>query len=180
MKFIFEENVPSIYRAEFIAAVKQYSESLGIDPNWLMAVIYFESAGSFSSSITNPYTGAVGLIQFMPATAAHLQTSVSELASMSAVAQLYYVEKYYYPYRNKIKKYVDLYLATFFPAAIGKEDSYVLQTKKLSPEIIANVNPVFDLNNNKEITVGEITKVITDKIPTSWRAYFLKGSKKKE
>jgi hypothetical protein len=34
------------------------------------------------------------------------------------------------------------------------------------------VNPVFDLNTDRKITVGEITKVITDKIPQVWRGYF--------
>jgi len=176
MELIFQENVPRIYGSSFIASVKDYSESLNIDPNWLMAVMYFETAGTFSASITNPYSNATGLIQFMPTTALNLQTSVDELALMTAEEQLYYVYQYYYPYRNRIKSYVDLYLATFFPAAMGKASTYVLQTSRLSASSIADVNPVFDLNSDRQITVGEITKVIIDKIPQVWRSYFLGNS----
>ncbi len=173
MELIFQENVPRVYGSSFIASVKDYSQSLNIDPNWLMAVMYFETAGTFSASIANPYSNATGLIQFMPTTALDLQTSVDELALMTAEEQLYYVYQYYYPYRNRVNSYVDLYLATFFPAAMGKASNYVLQTSRLSASRIADVNPVFDLNSDRQITVGEITKVITDKIPQVWRGYFL-------
>lgn len=173
MELIFQENVPTVYGSGFISSVKDYSQSLNIDPNWLMAVMYFETAGTFSASIRNPYSNATGLIQFMPTTALDLQTSVDQLALMTAEEQLYYVYRYYYPYRKKIKSYVDLYLATFFPKAMGKASNYVLQTSNLSASSIADVNPVFDLNNDRQITVGEITKVITDKIPIAWRDYFL-------
>jgi hypothetical protein len=172
MRLIFEENVPSVYGSTFVDSVLDYSESLGIDANWLMAVMYFETAGTFSASIRNPYSNATGLIQFMPNTALDLDTTIDELALMSAEEQLYYVYRYYYPYRNRIKSYVDLYLATFFPLAIGKGDNYILQTSSLSASSIASVNPVFDLNKDKQISVGEIKKVITDKIPLAWRSYF--------
>lgn len=173
MQLIFEENVPIVYGNGFVASVIDYSESLGIDPNWLMAVINFETAGTFSASIRNPYSNATGLIQFMPSTAIGLDTTIDELALMSAEEQLYYVHRYYYPYRHKIKSYVDLYLATFFPVAMTKPESYILQTRNISASAIADVNPVFDLNNDREITVGEIKQVIIDKIPQTWRSYFL-------
>jgi len=180
MRLIFQENVPTVYGSSFVDSVIDYSESLGIDPNWLMAVMYFETAGTFSASIRNPYSDATGLIQFMPTTAIDLGTSINQLALMSAEEQLYYVYSYYYPYRNRIKSYVDLYLATFFPVAIGKQDNYILQTKGISASAIADVNPVFDLNNDRKITVGEIKEVITNKIPQSWRFYFGGDDSKKK
>ncbi|AXG68209.1 hypothetical protein KORDIASMS9_00401 [Kordia sp. SMS9] len=180
MRLIFQESVPTVYGSSFVDSVIDYSESLGIDPNWLMAVMYFETAGTFSASIRNPYSDATGLIQFMPTTAIDLGTSIDELALMSAEEQLYYVYSYYYPYRQRIKSYVDLYLATFFPVAIGKQDSYILQTKGISASAIADVNPVFDLNNDRKITVGEIKEVITNKIPQSWRFYFDGDDSKKK
>ncbi len=173
MRLLFEENVPIVYGSGFVASVIDYSASLGIDPNWLMAVMYFETAGTFSASIRNPYSNATGLIQFMPSTAIGLDTTIDELALMSAEEQLYYVHLYYYPYRHKIKSYVDLYLATFFPAAMGKDESYILQTRNISASAIADVNSVFDLNNDRQISVGEIKQVIIDKIPQAWRSYFL-------
>ena len=180
MRLIFEENVPTIYGSTFVDSVIDYSESLGIDPNWLMAVMYFETAGTFSASIRNPYSDATGLIQFMPATAIDLATTIDQLALMSAEEQLYYVYSYYYPYRNRIKSYVDLYLATFFPVAIGKQDSFILQARGISASAIADVNPVFDLNNDRQISVGEIKQVILEKIPESWRFYFGGDSAKKK
>jgi len=180
MQLIFQENVPTVYGSSFVDSVIDYSESLGIDPNWLMAVMYFETAGTFSASIRNPYSDATGLIQFMPTTAIDLGTTIEELARMSAEEQLYYVYSYYYPYRNRIKSYVDLYLATFFPAAMGKEDNYILQTKGISASAIADVNPVFDLNNDRRISVGEIKKVIIGKIPPSWHFYFGADDSKKK
>lgn len=180
MKLIFEENIPNIYGSTFVASVIDYSNDLGIDPNWLMAVMYFETAGTFSASIRNPYSDATGLIQFMPSTAADLGTSIDELALMPAEEQLYYVYRYYLPYKNRINSYVDLYLATFFPAAIGKQDSYVLETSNISASAIAEVNPVFDLNKDRKITVAEIKAVLLDKIPTAWRFYFGGDSSKKK
>ena len=138
-----------------------------------MAVINFESAGTFSPSIQNKYSGATGLIQFMPSTAKSLGTSVEALKYMDFLTQLNYVEKYYRPYRGKIKSFVDLYLATFFPVAMGKPDNFVIQTSKISPEVIAKQNPVFDLDKNNSVTVGEIKKVILAKVPADYLKYII-------
>jgi hypothetical protein len=54
----------------FRSRVKEVAANLQTDPNFLMACMAFESAGTFSSSIKNGAgSGAVGLIQFMPSTA---------------------------------------------------------------------------------------------------------------
>lgn len=174
---IYEEKVPQSYRTAFIAKVKEICAKLDINPNWLMAVMYFESGGTFSPSVKNPYAGATGLIQFMPDTAIALGTTVEKLAKMTAVEQLDYVYKYYNVYKSKIKSYVDLYLVTFFPAAVGKDDSYVLQTSKLSTSKIASQNPAFDTNKDNKLTVGEIKNFMLSKIPKSWLKEF--NSKKK-
>ena len=129
---IFQDKLPTSQRAEIINKLNSVAANLGIDVNWLMAVINFESAGTFSPSIQNKYSGATGLIQFMPSTAKSLGTSVEALKYMDFLTQLNYVEKYYRPYRGKIKSFVDLYLATFFPVAMGKPDNFVIQTSKIS------------------------------------------------
>ncbi len=51
--------------------------------SWLMAAIAFETGRTFSASVRNPRSSAVGLIQFMRATAANLGTSTDALARMS-------------------------------------------------------------------------------------------------
>ncbi len=169
---LYENKIPQSYRSAFVSKLKEYSTALGIDPNWLMAVINFESAGTFSPSVQNPYSNATGLIQFMPNTAIDLGTSISQLSKMSAVDQLFYVHKYYNRYKSKINSYVDLYLATFFPAAIGKPLEWVVKTASLPASLIASQNPVFDLDNSNSITVGEIEQVMLSKIPSNWQNFF--------
>lgn len=107
--------------------VQQIGVSLGVDPNFLMACMAFESGRTFSPSIENAAgSGAVGLIQFMPGTAQALGTTTSKLKGMSAVEQLDFVEKYFKPRAGKLKTLEDVYMTILWPAAIGKPSSYVL------------------------------------------------------
>ncbi|EAR15442.1 hypothetical protein RB2501_13979 [Robiginitalea biformata HTCC2501] len=136
-----------------------------------MAVINFETAGTFSTSIKNPFSGATGLIQFMPATASSLGTSTTQLAAMSFTEQLDFVEKYYRPYKQRIRGFVDLYLATFFPAAIGKPDSWVLSAPGISASKIAEQNPVFA--ESGVVRVGKIKSVLLSKVPLAYAKYLV-------
>ena len=142
----------------FLNKVVSISNQLGINPNWLMFVMYWESG--LNPAIRNKYSGATGLIQFMPATATALGISVSAIVNMSNVEQLDYVYKYYRPYAGHMNNLYDVYLVTFFPAALGKADNWVLQTSSLSPRIIAEQNPAIDLNKDKQITVGEFKRYV--------------------
>ena len=63
MALIYENKVPASIRTPFVEKVKEVSKRIGVDPNWLMAIMHFETAGTFSPSITNSL-GYVGLIQF--------------------------------------------------------------------------------------------------------------------
>lgn len=175
---IYEKNVPASYREAFVAKIKQVAARLAIDPNWLMAIIYFESARSFSPSITNSI-GATGLIQFMPSTAIGLGTTTAALRQMSAVQQLDWVEKYYKQQYKYLKitaasSYVDTYLITFFPAAVNKGLDFVIQTKNLSAALIARQNPIFDTNKDGKLTVREIQDVMLKKLPSEWATLFVK------
>lgn len=89
-------------------------------PSWLMACMAFESAETFSPSVCNAAgSGAVGLIQFMPATAATLGTTVENLRLLSATAQLAYVHRYFQPYAPRIRSLSEMYMAILLPSAIG-------------------------------------------------------------
>ena len=167
MSLVYESKVPISYRNDFIIKVREVSNRLGIDPNWLMAIMYTESARTFSPSIQNSI-GATGLIQFMPSTARGLGTTTTELKNMSAVEQLDWVEKYLNVYKNKLKSYVDTYFAIFFPLAIGKPDNFVLQGAGLSSSIIAKQNPLFNTNKDGKIEVWEVKKVMLEKLPREW------------
>lgn len=165
----YENQVPSNIRSTFIKKVKEISERLQISPNWLMAIMSFESANTFSPSIRNKSTNAVGLIQFMPSTAISLGTSTEQLSKMSALEQLNYVEKYLQPYKGKMKSYIDTYFSVFFPLAIGKPDDWVLQAKGLSANKIASQNKGLDVNKDGVITVKEVKTVMLKKLPSEWR-----------
>jgi hypothetical protein len=167
MSLVYESKVPTSYRDDFVKKVREVSNRLGIDPNWLMAIIYTESARTFSPSIQNSI-GATGLIQFMPSTARGLGTTTTELKNMSAVEQLDYVEKYLNVYKNKLKSYTDTYFAIFFPLAIGKPDDWVLQSTGLSSSLIARQNPLFNTNKDDKIQVWEVKKVMLEKLPKEW------------
>jgi hypothetical protein len=158
--------------------IEAVCNNLGISPEWLMLVMWQESRlnskavnnqkGDPSDPFTRAKTRATGLIQFMPNTAAGLGTSNQALFNMNAIGQLDYVQKYYQPYKSKIKNFHDLYLATFFPAAMGKSDDYILQTSKISAQTIVNQNPGFDLNKDGRISVAEFREVITKRVPTQF------------
>lgn len=167
MALIYEDKVPASYRSAFIDKVKKISTNLGIDPNWLMAIMYFESMGTFSPSITNSI-GATGLIQFIPSTASSLGTSTSALKKMTAVQQLDYVEKYLKTYKGKYNNYIDVYFAVFFPLAIGKPDDWVIQGNGLSASSIYNSNPAFRVVKDGKLRVWEVKKVMLEKLPSEW------------
>ncbi len=162
---IFSDKVKSNKEA-FLQKVVSISNLLGINPNWLMAVMYMEStlnpqavnkqkADTETDAYKRAAYRATGLIQFMPATAEALGTSTQKLYLMNNLQQLDFVYKYYKPYTNRIQSLEDLYTVTFFPRALGKPHSFVFETAKLKASVIAQQNQVFDANKDGKITYGE-------------------------
>lgn len=159
----------------FEQTVRNISTTLGINPNWLMMVMWSESRlnaqavnkqpGDNENPQVRATTRATGLIQFMPDTALTLGTTTKALFAMNAIDQLGYVYKYFKPWIGRIKSYFDLYMVTFFPDAVGRPDDYILQTKKLSASTIAKQNPFFDVNKDGKLTVGEIKRRMYESIP---------------
>lgn len=145
-----------VVEPEFRAKVRQIAAELNLDPNWLMAVMAFETGETFSPSIPNKAgSGAVGLIQFIPTTAKGLGTSTKELANMTRLKQLDYVKKYYQQYASRIKNIGDAYMAVFLPAiGIGVPDSTVLIDKTTKPTMY-DQNRGLDISHDGKITRGE-------------------------
>ncbi len=110
---ILFEDLITENRSLFISKLKKICANLGIEPSWLMLTIYIETAKTMSPKIQNKTSNATGLIQFMPATAKSLGTTVDALKAMSNVEQLDWVEKYLKPYKGKMKQFVDVYFAVF-------------------------------------------------------------------
>lgn len=151
-KLIWGARVDQAFRVK----VREIADSLSIDPNWLMAVMGFETGYTFSPAARNPGSTATGLIQFIESTARGLGTSTAQLARMTAIRQLDYVEAYYRTYASRIRNLGDAYLAVLWPIAVGRPDSYVMWERDSGPyqrEYAANSG--LDVNRNGVITRGE-------------------------
>lgn len=136
--------------------------NLEVDPSSLMACMAFETGRTFSPSVKNAAgSGAVGLIQFMPATAQALGTTSQQLAAMSAVRQLDYVEKYFLSRKGRLKTLEDVYMAILWPAAIGKPLSFVL-FDRADPEHPRRYvqNAGLDFNRDGKITKAEAAEKV--------------------
>lgn len=138
--------------AAFHARVTEICADLGVEPSFLMAAMAFETGRKFSPSVTNPVSGAIGLIQFMPSTAAALGTSTDQLRVMSAEQQLDYVAKYFRPYRGKLLTLADVYMAILWPRGVGKPAEYVLFA---SPEKAYAQNAGLDFNSDTRVEKNE-------------------------
>ncbi len=141
--------------------LEELSHRMEVPTNWLTALFNIESQNKTAAE--NPFTGAIGLIQFMPDTAKALGTTTDLLKTMEYEEQLVYVYRYLKEYTRRIKSFSDLYFSVFFPLAIGKPDDWVLETKKLSALKIAEQNPCYDCIKDGKITVAEVKKVIYKK-----------------
>lgn len=129
-----------------------------IDPSWLMACMAFETGETFSPSVeSRSGSHARGLIQFLRTTAISLGTTTDAMAKMTFIEQMAYVEKYFKPYKGKIKSLEDTYMAILFPSAIGKPNDYILFNKndpKYPKRYIQNRG--LDANKDGLIVKGEV------------------------
>lgn len=79
-------------QSPLIQEVLAMSKRLGINPMDILRVMLFETGGTLSPK--KHKSGAVGLIGFTKDNEGELKVSLSDLAKMSAVQQIPYVEKY--------------------------------------------------------------------------------------
>lgn len=138
------------------------------DPSWLMACMAFETGETFSPSILNGAgSGAVGLIQFMPATARALGTTTQELAAIPAEAQLHFVEQYFKPWLGKMNSLGDVYGAILWPAMIGKPaDAVIFDQSDPSHPARYLQNKGLDFNKDGLITKAEIVSRVHRELDT--------------
>jgi hypothetical protein len=144
----------------FKARLFEVAQNLGVDPNYLISAIAIETGETFSPSIRNP-NGATGLIQFTVATAAGLGTSTAELAAMTAVEQMDFVEKHFSPFKNMLETIEDVYMAILWPAAVGKANSTVLFSR---PSVQYDRNSGLDTDKDGCVTKGEAAAVVRAKL----------------
>jgi len=142
----------------FHERVEQIAGELAVPAKWLMAIMSFETGGSFSSSQKNGAgSGATGLIQFMPNTAKELGTTTAALSRMTPENQLEYVREYFHMQKkytglSQIGSLEDMYMMVLYPAAAGKGPDHVLFSAG-SREYTQNRG--LDISKNGNVTVRE-------------------------
>ena len=161
------ENLIKENKKEFLAAVISVAAFLQVKPEHLMFLMWFETARTLNHRIQNRI-GATGLIQFMPETARFLGTTTDRLKTMSNVEQMEYVQKHLAIFRGRYKDFVDLYCGIFWPAAVGKPDSY-----RITSDIVAKQNPLFDINKDADIEKSEIRTALLKQVPFEYKSYFV-------
>lgn len=145
------ENTSPAFRQKLVTV----ANNLSIEPDWLATVISFETGGKFTPYVRNAAgSGATGLIQFMPSTAANLGTSTDELAAMSDVEQLDWVEKYLSSWKGRMRSLDDVYLAIFMPSQMGKSRDSIVASEGSK---VYEQNIGFDSSGKGYFTVGDIT-----------------------
>lgn len=146
----------------FDGKLDKIAKELGVSKSDLIAIMKLESG--VNPQAVNRMSGATGLIQFMPKTAASLGTTTQELYNMSAVDQLDYVYKYFKMVGVKPGMNLqDLYMAVFMPAAMGKGPDHVLGQKG-APGFSGKVysqNSGLDKNKDGVITVADATQSVS-------------------
>ncbi len=151
----------------FADRVIDVAEDLAVPPDWLMAVMYAES--KFDPGIANLQgSGATGLIQFMPATAADLGISIDRLRRMEAVQQMEYVYLYLQTVRERYGEYeslTDLYLAILYPKARGQDYCYTLFSR---PATSYRQNKGLDKDKDGRVTVSDVDKHLKGLFPEAY------------
>ncbi len=90
-----------------------------------------------------------------------LGTTTADLASMSAVDQLDFVQKYLNPFKNKMNTLSDVYMTILLPSAAGKAEALVLFR---NPTKAYRQNQGLDVNHDGQITKGEAASKVQAKL----------------
>ncbi|HRW19216.1 MAG TPA: hypothetical protein P5181_10330 [Dermatophilaceae bacterium] len=145
---------------EFLRKVEGIADRLKTKPEYLLAAMSFETGGSFAADKRNPQSSATGLIQFMSKTAKGLGTTTAELARMTPVQQLDYVEKYFAGRAGKLGSIEQVYSTILYGRPISDPDKVLFQ-----PGTEAyRVNKGLDKDHQGGITLREAAAVVRNRI----------------
>lgn len=141
---------------QFKAGVLWIEQQIGLNADFLMCCIAFETGQTFDPAKKNAAgSSGTGLIQFMGYTAKNMGTSVEALARMTDVQQLGYVYKYFRAFGDDFKHWTleDVYMAILYPAAIGKPLGWHMPWPK--GKLAYKQNRGLDRNKDGVITKSE-------------------------
>ncbi len=158
----------------FLEKVNQVADELGVDRNYLLAIMHFETGGSFKPGEANKAnSGATGLIQFMPKTYNGLTNNdadikinsdglkyIKQLSEMTQIEQMDLVEKYFKRNGGKnLKTLSDAYMVVLYPEAVGKSEDYILFK---DTSMAYKQNEGLDENEDEKITKQEASSKVLD------------------
>ena len=151
--------------------VDALAKELQIPVAYLWAVMGFETGGTYDPGQYNigkdgtkeSGSGAVGLIQFMPATLKEWGVTSEQAAKMTRMEQLKLVRKHLKRWTEPGDDFRDVYMSVFYPWALGKSSDTVLFEKgtKLTGKEYSQ-NEGLDLNGDGKITKEEASTKIKD------------------
>ncbi len=127
-------------------------------PVWMELASDIETESAWKPDAVNPLTKSTGLIQFMPATAKGLGTTIEDLLRMSRTEQAVYVEKYLKGAAQKGYRYQgDMYLSMAYPVALEWENERVIAD---TGSLIWTQNPLWrDSTAGGKVTVRRVREV---------------------
>lgn len=169
------------FESWFFDKVDEIARDLETRPERLLAVMAFETGGTFSLSIQNPTeTKATGLIQFITTTASDLLDkeswdAINDLKKMSQIQQLDYVKKYLVPFKGMMDSVAKVYASIAF-GRIKKGDSEVYCEKNGINQQEYRNNFVWDANKDGKIDNNDLEKFLsTNSVYNVYSAQFLKN-----
>jgi uncharacterized protein (TIGR02594 family) len=142
----------------FLKEVNAMAQRLGTRPEYLLAVMSFESG--LRPDAVNKQSGATGLIQFIQPTAKGLGTSTTALRGMSAEQQLKYVEKYLAPFKGKLGTLEGVYTAVLSGSPRPDPNTTLFSRGTLA----YSQNSGLDANHDGRITSAEATNAVRSRI----------------
>jgi hypothetical protein len=139
------------------------AKELNIAVDNLLIVFWVESRIDPTAVNPSPQSGASGLNQIMPKTANGLGYTIEQIRKMSAAEQITGPSLKYFqngkrqtPGFPNSPSLTDVYLLNFYPAAVGKDDDFVI-----GGELIWRLNKIYQGPDGK-ITVGSTKKYFAD------------------
>jgi len=129
-----------------------------------MAVIAFETDGSFDHRFRNPVNETLGLIQFTPELARRLGTSMEDLGKASFEQQLHYIgqllDSRVKDNRASLLSLADLCIALIAPDHINRAETTPIFTEDNTPKSYARYAPL-DINEDGQVTRSEIDQKLS-------------------
>ena len=153
----FKDMRPQISH-EFQSELDKTAKRLGCDSTHLLMTFYVESKLNPRYRTTHNKASSAGMIAITSTDAKMLGTTVARIATMSQEQQTILIGRLIEPFTGKLTSFVDVYLACFYPDAVGMGKEYYFRF----PAKYKKANDILPLRNNNRIQKWEVEKTLYD------------------